>query len=79
MLSTMMLAFRNELRSVPQKVVLEIETLHGIRVDADLIGKYIDDALRKLSQYDLGGGGTIETGSAESGATGEDINNGVGS
>lgn len=79
MLSTMMLAFRNELRSVPQKVVLEIETLHGIRVDADLIGKYIDDALRKLSQYDPGGGGTIETGSAESGATGEDINNGVGS
>lgn len=79
MLSTMMLAFRNELLSIPQKVVLEIETLHGIRLDPELIGKYIDDALRKLSQYDPGGGGTIETGSAEPSASGENLNNGVGS
>ena len=79
MLSTMMLAFRNELRSIPQKVVLEIETLHGVKLDPELIGKYIDDALRKLSQYDPGGGGIIETGSAEPSASGENLNNGVGS
>lgn len=71
MLSTMFLAFRNELRSLPQKLALEIETNSGVRVDAEMISGYIDDALRKLSQYDPGGGRAIETGSASADAPGE--------
>lgn len=72
MLSAMLLSFRNELRSLPQKIALEIETNFGVQVDAEKISEKIDDALRKLSQYDPGGGGSLETSSAVNDASGED-------
>lgn len=48
-------AFRAELLSLPDKIVDDIRTLHGIDVDVELINEYVINALAELSGHDAGG------------------------
>ncbi|MDQ7981361.1 helix-turn-helix domain-containing protein [Paraburkholderia sp. SARCC-3016] len=49
-------SFRAELLSLPEKIVDDIRTLHGIDVDVELVNEYVINALAELSGHDAGGG-----------------------
>ncbi len=48
-------AFRAELLALPDKIVDDIRTLHGIDVDVELINEYVINALAELSGHDADG------------------------
>jgi DNA-binding transcriptional ArsR family regulator len=45
-------AFRAELLALPDKVVDDIRTLHGIDIDVELVNEYVINALAELSGHD---------------------------
>lgn len=47
-------AFRAELLSLPDKIVDDIRTLHGIDIDVELVNEYVINALAELSGHDTG-------------------------
>ncbi|MBO9647372.1 MAG: terminase small subunit [Variovorax sp.] len=46
-------AAKNELMSLPHRLVSEIHALHGVMVDPDLMQIRIEEALKKLEKFDV--------------------------
>lgn len=54
MYSQMVGAFKTELMALPDKVKAELDALHGINVDVELLNAHVRAALEQLSRYDPG-------------------------
>ena len=53
-LRSMIVAARAELLSLPDKLRVEIQALHGVDIDADLIQTHVEHALSNLARQDHG-------------------------
>lgn len=54
MYSQMVGSFKTELLALPDKLKAELDALHGINVDAELLNAHVRAALEQLSRYDPG-------------------------
>jgi phage terminase Nu1 subunit (DNA packaging protein) len=54
MYAQMIGAFKTELLALPDKLKAELDALHGINVDAELLNAHVRAALEQLSRYDPG-------------------------
>jgi phage terminase Nu1 subunit (DNA packaging protein) len=64
-------AFKSDLLALPDKIVEEIRTLHGVDVDVELINGHIYSSLEQLSGYDPDSEADPEASGQASGAAGE--------
>lgn len=71
-------AFRAELLALPDKIVDDIRTLHGIDVDVELVNEYVINALAELSGHDAGGDRAARAPAYAADAAGADGHDGMG-
>lgn len=71
-------AFRTELLSLPDKIVDDIRTLHGIDVDVELVNEYVINAFAELSGHDADGERAHRAPAPSTDATGADWHDGLG-
>jgi len=74
----MVVAFRTEVLQLPDKIKADVDALHGIDVDLQLLTDHTHAALEQLARYDPEHAGTGAPGGGPDGAAAEDDDDGVG-
>lgn len=77
-LTQMVIAFRTEVLSLPDKIKADLDVLHGIDVDLQLLNDLIHECLDQLARYDPERAGTGAPAAGQGGAAAADDDDGVG-
>ena len=77
-LMQMVIAFRTEVLSLPDKIKADLDVLHGIDVDLQLLNDLIHECLDQLARYDPERAGTGTPAAGQGGAATADDDDGVG-
>jgi hypothetical protein len=77
-LEQMVVAFRTEVLSLVDKIKTDLDAVHGIDIDLQLLNGLAHDALSQLARYDPEREGAAAPPSGESGATAKDVDGGMG-
>lgn len=65
-------AFRTEVQSLPDKIKDELDALHGINIDIELLEEHVHATFAQLARYDPERAGTGASARAANGAAAED-------
>lgn len=77
-LTQMVIAFRTEVLSLADKIKADLDVLHGIDVDLQLLNDLIHECLDQLARYDPERAGTAAPAAGQGGAAAADDDDGVG-
>lgn len=77
-LTQMFVAFRTELLARDDKLKADLDALHGINVDLQLLNDYTHDALQQLARYDPEHAGADPSAGGADEAAGADDDDGMG-